>query len=43
MEQALTIFVSGVGGVFAGMAFLYVGIIVSAQITKRLEYKKEDI
>lgn len=37
MDQALTIFVSGIGGVFVGMALLYFGILISAQVTKRLE------
>ena len=40
MEQAVTIFVSGIGGVFVGMALLYIGILISAQVAKRLESKK---
>jgi len=41
VDQALTIFVSGIGGVFVGMALLYFGILVSAQVTKRLESGEE--
>ena len=40
MDQAVTIFVSGIGGVFIGMALLYLGILISAQVAKRLESKK---
>ena len=40
VEQAVTIFVSGIGGVFVGMALLYIGILISAQVAKRLESKK---
>jgi|GEM_PF-3312319 len=40
VNQAITIFVSGVGGVFVGMALLYLGILISAQVTKRMEPKK---
>jgi len=40
VDQAFTIFISGIGGVFIGMALLYFGILVSAQIANRLESKK---
>lgn len=40
MDQAITIFVSGVGGVFVGMALLYLGIIISGLVAKRLESNK---
>lgn len=41
VDQALTIFISGIGGVFVGMALLYLGILVSAQVTKRLPTEEE--
>ena len=40
MNQAITIFVSGIGGVFIGMALLYIAILITPQITKRLESEK---
>ena len=42
MDQAITIFVSGIGGVFVGMALLYLGILISAQVANRLESKEEE-
>jgi hypothetical protein len=40
VDQAVTIFVSGIGGVFVGMSLLYLGIIISAQVAKRLDSDK---
>jgi hypothetical protein len=40
VDQAVTIFISGIVGVFVGMSLLYLGIIVSAQVAKRLESDK---
>ncbi len=37
MDQAITIFAAGIGGVFIGMAMLYVAILVMPQVTNRLE------
>ena len=42
VDQTVTIFISGIGGVFVGMALLYIGILISAQVAKRLKSKKED-
>ncbi len=40
MNQAITVFASGIGGVFIGMALLYIAILITPQITKRLENEK---
>jgi len=41
MEDALTIFIAGLGGVFVGMAMLYVAILITPVITGRFERKKD--
>jgi hypothetical protein len=41
VSEVIIIFLSGVGGVFAGMALLYFAILVTPIITQRLERKKE--
>ena len=42
MEQALEIFVNGIGGVFAGMAMLYFAIKMLALVVDRKPEGKEE-
>lgn len=42
MEQALEVFINGIGGVFAGMAMLYISIrIISLMAGRQAEDKEE--
>lgn len=41
MEEALTIFFAGVGGVLLGMACLYIAILTSHEVIRLLKSKKE--
>lgn len=41
MEQAITIFVAGLGGVFIGMALLYIAIRLTSLITDKIGGRKE--
>ena len=41
MEQAITIFVAGLGGVFIGMALLYIAIRLTFLITDKIGGRKE--
>lgn len=41
MNDVMTVFLSGIGGVFIGMSLLYFGIIITPFFTKRLEERKE--
>jgi len=40
--QAITIFLVGIGGVFAGMALLYIAILLMPLITERLERRQDN-
>lgn len=42
MEQALEVFLNGIGGVFAGMGMLYVAIRLLALAPDRKEDEQED-
>ena len=42
MEQALEVFLNGIGGVFAGMGLLYVAIKLLALVPGSKEVEKED-
>lgn len=41
MEQAITIFVAGLGGVFIGMALLYIAIRLTSLVTDKIGSRKE--
>lgn len=42
MEQALEVFINGIGGVFAGIAMLYISIrIISLMVDRQAEDKEE--
>lgn len=42
MEQALEVFVNGIGGVFAGIAMLYLSIrLISLVVNRQAEDKEE--
>lgn len=42
MEQALEVFINGIGGVFAGIAMLYISIrVISLVAGRRTEDKEE--
>ncbi len=40
MNEALIVFLAGIGGVFCGMAFLYIAIRVVSFVVSRLPDKK---
>jgi hypothetical protein len=42
MRDAIIIFISGLGGVFLGMALLYASIRITSLVTGRLDIKKEE-
>ena len=42
MEQALEVFINGIGGVFAGIAMLYLSIRLIALVTGRQAEDKEE-
>jgi len=42
MEQALEIFLNGIGGVFAGMAMLYLAVKMLALVVNRKPENKEE-
>lgn len=42
MEQALEVFINGMGGVFAGIAMLYLSIRIIAVLADRRERDKEE-
>ena len=41
MEQAITIFVAGLGGVFIGMALLYIAIRLTSLLIEKIGGRKE--
>lgn len=43
LDQVLTIFLAGISGVFVGIGLLYIAILVTPQITRRLEAKKDNV
>ena len=42
VQEALSVFLAGLGGVFVGMALLYTSIRVTALVTDRLARSKEN-
>ncbi len=42
MSNSITVFISGIVGVFCGMALLYISVKMTAMVVDRLEKRKEE-